>query len=156
MKFTPGQVREVLSISQDTYRHWKGALSPLRGRNGYTACFTPGDLLAMAAVKALTEDVGIRVGNLQSLATGLFEHCNRHSWAGLERSALIVEPLHARVTSTPETQPPPLDGLAVVLPLRPIITALRERLLLEQTEAQQEALRFPPTALKGANRRRGQ
>jgi hypothetical protein len=153
MKFTPGQVREMLAISQDTYRHWKGAFPPLRGRNGYTACFTPGDLLALAAVKTLTEDVGIRVGNLGRVAVGLFEHCNRHSWAGLERSLLIIELMRARVTSAPEARPPPLDGLAIVLPLRPIVAALRGRLLLEQVEVQQEALRFPPTALTTTRRK---
>ena len=144
----------MLPISQDTYRHWKGALSPLRGRNGYTACFTPGDLLAMAVVRVLTEDAGVRVRTLEPVAPALFEHCNRQSWAGLERSVLIIEPLGARLTSIPETQPLRPEELAVVLPLRPIISALRGRLLLEQMEDQQEALMFPPTAVKGGSQRR--
>ena len=156
MKFTPGQVQEALGLSKATFRHWKEALPPLDGRNGYTPCFTPGDLLAMAVVKNLTEEVGIRVSSLRVIASDLFQHCSRNSWAGLERSTLIIEPLRARVSSAPEVQSAPLEGLAIVLPLRPIIAALRERLLLEQPEPQQELLRFPPTALEGAARSRNQ
>jgi hypothetical protein len=154
MKFTPGQVREILKISQDTYRHWKGTLPPLAGRNGYTPCLSPGDLSAMAAIWALTEDAGIRVGSLRVAAGGLFEHCDRDSWAALERSTLVIELSRGRVVSVPETQPPPAtEEIAVVLPCRPIIAALRERLLMEQADTPQGALRFPPTALANARRK---
>lgn len=154
MKFTPGQAQETLQLSQATFRHWKSALPPLAGRNGYSPCFTPGDLLAMAVVKTLTEDAGIRVSNLQGLAVDLFERCSQ-PWAALERSVLIFEPRSLRVTSISETQPFALESLMIAVPLRPIITAMRERLLLEQTETQQEPLRFPPTAVGGSVRRSG-
>lgn len=146
MKLTPGQVQEILQLSPATLRHWKQALPPLGGRKGYTPCFSPGDVLAMAVVKTLTEEVGIRVGNLSGMAPDLFERCSQ-SWAGLERSVIIFEPLRQRVALAPETQPLALGGLTVAIPVRPIIAALRERLLLEQTEMPQEPLWFPPTAV---------
>jgi hypothetical protein len=146
MKLTPGQLQEILQLSPATFRHWKSALAPLGGRRGYTPCFSPGDLLAMALVKTLTEDVGIRVGNLRWLAADLFAHCSQ-PWAGLERSTLIVEPLMQHVTLGSETQPHGLERLAIIIPLRPIIAALRERLLLERSDTQQAPLRFPPTAV---------
>jgi DNA-binding transcriptional MerR regulator len=156
MKYTLGQVKEILPISQDTYRHWKITLPPLNGRNGHTRCFSPGDLLAMAIVKTLTEEVGIRVGNLQSVAIELFAHCDSGSWAGLERSTLVInQPPRARVTSVPESQAVTVDGIAIVLPCRPIITGLRQRLLLGRESTDQEPLRFPPTALSGGQRRQG-
>jgi DNA-binding transcriptional MerR regulator len=155
MKYTLGQVKEILPISQDTYRHWKITLSPLSGRNGHTRCFSPGDLLAMAIVKALTEEIGIRVGSLQSIAVALFEHCDNSSWAGLERSTLVIDQTRAQVNSTPEAQPLTLDGIAVILPCRPIVAGLRERLLLGRELAEQENLRFPPTVLPGGQRRQG-
>jgi hypothetical protein len=154
MKFTPGQVQETLQLSQATFRHWRRALPPLGGRNGHTPCFTSGDLLAMAVVKAITEDGGTRVGRLHGVAGALFEHCAGSSWAALERSTLIIELSRARVNSVPEIQPVPVDRLAIILPYRPIIAALRERLLMEQVEVPQGTLRFPPTALAG-DRRRG-
>ena len=147
MKFTPGQVQETLQISPATFRHWKTKLSPLNGRNGYSPCFTLGDLLAMAVVKVLTEDVGIRVGNLLEIAGDIFSECNQSSWVGLERSVLMIEPSHSRVSCISESQSPTLNGAAIFLPLRPTIKALQDRLLLDHDESQQEPLRFPPSAL---------
>jgi hypothetical protein len=153
MKFTPGQVQETLRLSPAAFRHWKNALPPLGGRNGYSPCFSPGDLLAMAIVKSLTEDIGIRVGNLSGLAIPLFEHCSRNSWTALERLALLIRPLSGSVTSVPEAQLPTQDEPTIVLALRPIIAELRARLLLEQQENTQETLRFPPTALVNSGQR---
>ena len=104
MKYTPAQAQETLSLSPATFRHWKTALPPLSGRNGYSPCFTPGDLLAMAVVKTLTEDIGIRVGNLRGLAIELFGHCSQ-PWAGLERAVLVIDPYRQRVSVAPEMQP---------------------------------------------------
>lgn len=147
MKFTPGQVQETLQLSPATFRHWKAALPPLSGRNGYSPCFSPGDLLAMAVVKVLTEEVGIRVGNLRGVAEGLFAQCNRSSWAGLERFVIVVEPSYSRVNCISEMQSPLSDAAKILLPLRPTIKFLQDRLLLNYEEPQQESLRFPPTAV---------
>ncbi|MEA2859230.1 MAG: hypothetical protein QOC72_1269 [Methylobacteriaceae bacterium] len=152
MKFTPGQVKEILSISQDTFRHWKNTFAPMAGRNGYTPCFSSGDLLTMAVIKTLTEEVGIRVGELRGIGGTLFEHCSQ-PWAGLERTVLLIDPLKARVTPSPEGQAITMDGLTIAVPLRSIVAGLREHLLLEQPEASQEPLRFPPTAIGGRGRR---
>jgi hypothetical protein len=152
MKYTPGQAQETLHLSPATFRHWKTALPPLRGRNGYSPCFTPGDLLAMAVIKALTEDIGIRVGNLREAAVELFRQCSQ-PWAVLERAILIIDPCRQRVSVVSETQPAAINELVVAVPIRPIVASLRERLLLEQTDVQQKPLRFPPIPLSGDARR---
>jgi DNA-binding transcriptional MerR regulator len=154
MKLSPGQVREVLGLSQDTYRHWKAALPPLAGRNGYRPCFTPGDLLAMAVVKALTDDAGVRVRALQTIAESLFDHCGRHSWVELERSTLVLELAKVQVTFVPEQQLPQLNGIGLIVPCRPIVLDLRERLLMDKRPADQGNLHFPPTVVSGQARGR--
>ena len=106
----------------------------------------------MAVVKTLTEDVGVRVGSIRGLAVELFRNCAQ-PWAGLERAVLIIDPQKQRVSVAPETQPFALSGMIVAVPLRPIVVSLRERLLLEQTDAQQEPLPFPPMAVNGDMRR---
>lgn len=155
MKYTPGQAQEILCISRATFRHWKGVLPPLAGRNGYGPCFTPGDLLALAVIKVLTDDIGIGVSHLHGAATCLFEHCQRGSWANLERSILVIEPACARVDSFQEGQPVSPGAVSIILPWRPIIVALRERLLMEKVEPPQGTLRFPP-AVVADERRRGE
>jgi len=155
MKLSPGQVREVLGLSQDTYRHWKAALPPLAKRNGYRPCFTYGDLFAMALVKALTDDAGVRVGALHAVAAGLFDHCGRHSWAELERSILVLELARVQVAFTQETHVPQPEGIGIVVPCGPIILDLRERLLMEQADVPQGMLRFLPAVVAGKRRRGG-
>jgi hypothetical protein len=155
MKFTPGQTQEILRLSPATFRHWKRALPPLFGRNGYAPCFTAGDLLALAAVKVLADDVGIRVGSLCAVSVSLFEHCQHNAWASLERSTLMIDPVHGRVNSLPEAQRAPIGEMSIILPWRPIITALRERLLMEKIEPPQGNLRFPPAMVANHQKREG-
>lgn len=155
MNFTPGQAQEILGLSRATFRHWKGTLPPLAGRNGYGPCFTPGDLLALAVVKVMTDDIGIGVSHLYGIAARLFEHCQRGSWANPERSTLVIELERGRVNSFLEAQPISPDAIAIVLPWRPIIAALRERLLMEKVEPPQGTLKFPP-AVVADERRRGE
>ncbi len=154
MKLSPGQVREVLGLSQDTYRHWKAALPPLANRNGYRPCFTHGDLFAMALVKALTDDAGVQVGALHAVAASLFDHCGKHSWAELERSTLVLELARVRATFVPEQQLPQFDGIGLVVPCRRIVLDLRERLLMDKEPVDQGNLHFPPTVVSGQARGR--
>jgi hypothetical protein len=147
LKFTPGQFREILSLSQDTFRHWKQALGPLSERNGYRPCFDPGDLLAVAVIKALVDDGGLRISALSPLAEQLFEACNAASWVALERSVFRFELGVGRLTVASETHPPSVSGTAIYVQLRPILADLRERLLMGQDAARQQSLRFPPAAV---------
>ena len=151
MKFTPGQVQSMLGITPATFRYWKQELPPLHGRNGHTPCFSPGDVLAIAMVKFLTEEAGINVSFISGLAAELFSHLSQ-PWAGLERSIVVIEPTRHRVSTAAETQALTIDALTITAPLRPIIASLRERLLLEQPEVRQETLRFPPSSVGGARR----
>jgi hypothetical protein len=154
MKLTPGQVREVLGLTQDAFKHWKKVLPPLAGRNGYRPCFTHGDLLAMAFVRALTEDAAVQVGALHAVSTPLFEQCAKHSWAALERTTLVLELPRVRVEFVPE-QPniPQMAGIGIVVPCRPIVSELRAHLLTDKDDIAQGNLRFPPTMI--ADKARG-
>jgi DNA-binding transcriptional MerR regulator len=147
MKLSPGQVREILGLTQDAYRHWKAALPPLTDRNGYRPCFTHGDLFAMALIKALTDDAGVRVGALHAVAASLFDHCGTHSWTELERSTLVLELARVQVTFVSEQQLPKLDGIGLVVPCRRIALELRERLLMDKEPVDQGNLHFPPTVV---------
>jgi hypothetical protein len=154
MKLSPGQIREILGLSQDTYRHWKKALPPLTGRNGYRPCFTTGDLFAMALVRALTEDAGVQISALSTVSMSLFDYCGQHSWAELERSTLVHELSLVRARFFAESHRPELDGVGIVAPCRPIVADLRERLLLDKEDAEQGNLRFPPTVVLAGGRGR--
>jgi hypothetical protein len=154
MKLTPGQVQDVLGLTRAKFRHWKEALPPLGGRNGHGPCFSLGDLFALALIKALTDDAGIHVGALHAIATSLFQQCGRQSWAGLERSNLIVELASVRVEFAAESQIPQFSGIGIVVPCRKIMTELRGELLMSQEKSDQGSLRLAPAIVSSETRRR--
>lgn len=156
MNLTPGQLREALALSQDTFRHWKQTLEPLRGRNGYRPCFTPGDLLAVAVVQMLHVEAGVAVGALQGIAQPLFSLCARSAWAELERCHLVIEVGSGRVTAIRNGHISRAgETVTVHVALASLITKLRSRLLADGTTHQQQSLRFPLVAVRGPRRTAG-
>lgn len=145
VSFTPGQLRDAVGIGQETYRHWKKALLPLRRQAGHSPCFTAGDLLATAIVKILVSDYGMRVSALSALAENVFRQCNSRSWPALERSLVVLDIAGGHVSFQSEGSGLALDGPAMVVPLGTLIESLR-RTLLADDEGGQEMLRFPPVA----------
>lgn len=147
MQFTPGQLRETLGLTQDTYRHWKNVLTPLSGRNGYRPCFSTGDLVATAIVQTLVEDCGIQISIVALGAGDLFRICERQSWAVLERSTLVFEPRDRRFTLIEGDRVHQRRALAVIVPLARIVERLRTTLLGNQSVSEQADLRFPPSVV---------
>src|SRR5271169_2835273 len=76
LQYTPGQLRALVGIPQETFRHWKKALGPLRRGRGHSPCFAPGDLVAVAVARVLVTDIGVRIGALEQVADTLFRICN--------------------------------------------------------------------------------
>lgn len=143
VNYTPGQLRDAVGIGQETYRHWKKALAPLRREAGHSPCFTAGDLVATAVVKILVADYGMRVSTLSSVAEGVFGECNSRSWPMLERSLLMLNIAGGSVSIQSEGRGLILNGPAMVVPLGTLIESLRRTLLAGDDDGQ-EMLRFPP------------
>lgn len=146
-QFTPGQLRSVASIAPETYRHWRKALAPLRRDRGHSPCFTSGDLVAVAVVRILCADLGIRVGTLGGIADMLFDLCNESPWPMLQRGKLVLDISNGEVHFQPELANAMGEGTVVIVPLRPIVEGLSDQLLAVREPEEQQVLRFPPTAL---------
>ena len=116
---------------------------------GHSPSFTPGDLVAVSVVRLLTEDFGIKVGTLGSLAEPLFTLCNQSPWPVLERSVLTVEAA-GRVSLKSDQAELLALVPAIVIPLAAIIATLRATMLATGDQDDQGLLRFPPTALPTA------
>ena len=130
VRYTPGQLRDAVGISQETYRHWKKVLPPLRRRAGHGPRFTAGDLLAAAVVRILTVDFAIRVGAISLVAQALFETCNE-PWSVLERGRLNVDLAAGALLFAQETESATLQTPVLVIPLQSSILDLRTALLQE-------------------------
>lgn len=109
----------------------------------------------MAVVKVLSEEAGVRVGALGSVAENLFRLCNETAWTALERATLLVEPSEGRITVASEGQPIRAVGTAIQVVCRPIVARLREHLLPEEATEPQQILRFPPAVIGGTLRSAG-
>ena len=129
VNYTPGQLRDAVGISQETYRHWKKTLAPLRREAGHSPCFSAGDLLATATIKILVSDYGIRVSALSTLADGVFDECNSRSWPTLKRSMVVLNIASERVTIQTDGSVLAVDAPAMVVPLGTLIDSLRRTLL---------------------------
>ena len=146
--YTPGQLCSATAISQQTYRHWKKALAPLRGRARQGRCFSVGDLLAVAIIRNLTADFAVRVGAISSVAESLFETCNTAPWPVLERGKLVVDLANGRLQFLQATDHVACQTPMLVIPLESMVEHLRGALLTDGGVDSQELLRFPPTAVR--------
>lgn len=147
MSLTTGQLREVLGLSQDAYRHWKVALPPLAERQGRRARYSHGDLLALAIIKSLTEKFSVPVGSLVPVSGDIFDACGRQSWARLERSTALIFPEKWELQIAPENQPLPIGRPMFSVPCGPIIADLRSALMIDLIDDPQSSLRFPLAAV---------
>jgi hypothetical protein len=152
VRYTPGQLRSATGIAPETYRHWKKALRPLRSERGHSPCFGLGDLVAVSVVQVLTTDLGVRVSALSEIADHLFEVCNATAWPALERGNLVLASGSARVMLVPDLQQIAISEAWMVVPLSPIVAALREQLLPGPVDMEQSPLRFPPHGLVAKER----
>lgn len=147
VRYTPGQMRSAVGISQQTYRHWKKALVPIRRETGHSPCFSAGDILAVTVVRVLTADFAIRVSALSAIAEPLFNDCNAVPWPVLERGKFVIELASGRLHFLQELDHVPGLTPMLVIPLKPLIEQLRDAFLTEGKRDSQELLRFPPTPM---------
>lgn len=148
MKLSPLQIREIVGISQETLRHWRRVLVPIKERRGHAPCFSAGEALALKIVREIVETLQVRVQALQPLEDELFSICRGINWPRLEQQYLLirfVEP-SIEVCQGSAISPDALNGTMLVVALRPHIEALRAR--LTESENLQHEIPFPPMGLK--------
>ena len=144
MRYTPSQVRHVVGITQETLRHWRRVLPSLGGLKGHAPVFRPGQLLGLAVVRVLVEDLGLSVRALRTAEHDIFDICGSPQWVRLAQGHLLVRPTEGCVTFVDRVLDSDLQRPAILLPLEPIVTSLRLALLEVSPEDAQQSMAFPP------------
>jgi hypothetical protein len=90
MRFTQAQVRQLVGISEETFRTWRKALTPLQGRPGHSPNFSAADVLALAAIEWMVHSLGIKISHLEMLAEDLFGACVRAAAPGMNAAYILV------------------------------------------------------------------
>lgn len=144
MRYTPSQVRHVVGITQETLRHWRRALPSLAGLKGHAPVFRPGQLLGLAVIRTLVEDLGLTVGALRAADHDIFELCSSPQWVRLAQGYLLLRPAEGRVQFVETVMEKDLERASILLPLEPVVASLREALLEVTLEEAQQSMVFPP------------
>lgn len=146
MLYTPLQAREATGIPPETLRYWKKALPFLPGGNGYKPRFEPGDLLGLAVVKVLCNDLGMNIANVATFAEEMFVLLRAEQWAFL-RTRFVVVDIYAAKVEIVDMIPSSLPTSCVVR-LADLITELSAKLLGGANLGSQTVLSFPSNAIR--------
>ena len=128
MYYTPGQLRDTVGLSKEAFRHWKRVVPGFANGRGHAPSFSPGDVLASAVLRRLTDNAGVRIGHLSEIAPAIFQICNTSSWEALQQKSLIID-LQERTCVSTNDSALPAGELVVVCALAPLIKALQFDLL---------------------------
>lgn len=142
MRYTPAQMKEALEITEETLRHWRKGLSPLRGKRGYAPCFSPGDLLALKVVTQLHR-LGMGIRQLQPVADDLFKACSQGVWSSVENKVLVFDGQNMDVVTIGD-EGRWAQRVRIAVPLKPLIEQLQQRLSEEEVLPSQPEIVFPP------------
>ena len=147
IRYAPGQLREAIGLSKDTWHYWRKEIAWLNPPNGSPrACFGPGELLAVAVLKQL-HSLGLPISRVAQIADDLLAHCCSSSWPQLERTSAVVELGSSRIAYL-SVIPTASEQPFLVMPLGPLIASLREH-IFEEVLVPQRALTFPPVSVRG-------
>lgn len=154
MNFYPAQICELVGISVETLRHWRGALPPLYKKSGRSACFHAGDALALEVVKLITHEFGVKVSCISPVAEQLFSSCDQRNWPRLERSAMLISISNKHVQLLKRSESLDEEGAYWVIPIDQLVADLRARMLSEEGYGRdrQGHLPYSPIEIKAGTR----
>lgn len=144
VQFTPGQLREAIGISVETFRHWKRVLPSFANRKRYVPSFTTGDLLTGRVLRQLTEGCGVRVGHLIKVSGEIARVCDTTAWTSLEQNVLYIDLERGVCRLARPKDDVSADEVILRCPLGPIVRELREMLQRSHPASVQQSLLFPP------------
>jgi hypothetical protein len=154
MRFTQSQVRDLLSISVDDFRTWRGAVPALADHKGHAPSFTPGDVIALAIIAQLVRDFGVRVGTMSAQLETLVQICRGRSWVSLEACLVLIDSRQAQLFEGDAASLQSFDTSTAIIPCAPIVERLRWTLTTHEIDRPQGHLQFPPMGIQARSDRR--
>ena len=152
MRYTQGQVRDLLGVPVETLRRWRDGLSALARHKGHGPTFSPGDVVALALTADLVNIYGVRVNTLAARLDQLLDLCHGCSWLTLESCVIVISADETRMIQAEDPRRDRANGTVLSIPCRPIVERLRTQLVAAEINDPQARLQFPPTALGGKAR----
>lgn len=153
MQYTPQQAMSAVGISQQTLRYWRKVLPPLGDRDGYKACFSLADLLALKVFFVLINEAGIAVGAVAKIAQAIFDACAIHAPLSIgPDTTLVICPRTGSVRRSFKLEQHALGELEIVVPLSRCVEELFDALQDSSAQTLQVPLPLPLAAVNGRGR----
>lgn len=151
--YTPGQLMTALGLSKQRWRTLRAALSPLEfgHGHGHAGRFSAGHLVAASVAQLVSDRLGAPLSTLTPIAAPLFAACTNTPWFQLERSRISILLDEEQVELVSPDTALPRANLGIIIALKPITHALRERLLDVEIDPQHN-LAFAPVIAAGQRR----
>jgi hypothetical protein len=127
-----------VGLSKEAFRHWKRVVPAFANGRGHAPSFSPGDVLASAVLRRLTDTAGVRIGHLAEIAPAIFQMCNASSWEVLLQKSLVID-LYGRSCVAVNDPALSVGELVVVCALAPLIKALQFDLLNSEVSSHPKA-----------------
>ena len=147
MRYTQSQVRDLLAISVDAFRVWRQAIPALGQHKGHAPTFTPGEIVALAALSDLIHHFGIRVNTLNRSFNDMFLVCRGMSWQSLRSCAFTVDSDGFRLAGTDDLHHFLPQMPTIFVPCAPIIDRLQTELHSTDANHSQGQLTLRPSAV---------
>ncbi|ESZ11302.1 hypothetical protein NKH89_12255 [Mesorhizobium sp. M0923] len=147
MRYTQGQIRDLLAIPVETFRTWRDALPVLAQHRGHGPTFAPGDVVAMAVIAEVVRGYGVRIGTVSERLNKVVEACHGLSWLTLESCYVVIDTDTASVSSADAIRLREIGATALVIPCAPIVKRLRGSLIAAEVDGAQGHLQFPPSVV---------
>ena len=135
MYYTPGQLRDTVGLSKEAFRHWKRVVPAFANGRGHAPSFSPGDVLASAILRKLTDTIGVRIGHLSKITPAIFQVCNDSSWEALRSKHLVID-LQKHSCSAASNPSLAEAELVIVCAMEPLIESLQSDRLNGQSSTQ--------------------
>lgn len=148
LKLTPGQLRQTVCLSKETFRHWRQVLPSIRSRTGRSPAFSPGDAVALSVLRILTDDWGLQIGHLCEVSTQIFRLCNATPWVALEGETLLIDVANNDCKLLRTAAGLKVNKTVLLCPLTDVMHQLREHFLRTEPPSLQTELRLAPTAIR--------
>lgn len=145
MRYTQGQVRDLLNIPAETLRRWRDSVPALAAHKGHAPTFSPGDVVALALLSDLVHVFGMRVNTVADRIDELFDACHRCSWLALEKCTVVFTGSTLRIVQAEIDHNMGAESeTALVIQLQPVIERLRNNLIAAEADDPQAQLQFAP------------
>ena len=147
IQFTQEQARAITGVSSQALRHWREVVPYLAKKSGKAARFGFADLVGIAAIQQLVENIGVSVGSVQLGIESMLCILAVTRPSELQNAVIVIGVDTAEVRRMDELSGLRQSAPMLLVPCNPLLEKMRGYVLPELTINPQLNLPFPPQAV---------